>query len=286
MARAGLGSSWSAGRTDSDRVVRKNSNLGWANLLWIDAVGNGTVPHDGLIVSRSSQITNQCRFHGLLEQVARYLRHRTTEASTTEVQYEVRMREESRQSHENPESVRRIRNEARQVHGCSWGQSTKLDAALVTRQGKSKRHISQRESRYGPWAGGTRWTGVTAAPNHGGQQVQAIGVQWRLSRRSGGQRLTTGVRGVRVVESGSQSCRGPGRDRGCEQGIVLCVERRVGETGVIGRVRYREKPGARRQRFAATLRDPRRRSSHLIGTDAPCAACESSTVRQSRRVET
>ena len=84
MAQAGLGSSWFRGRTTSDRVARNSSNLGWENLVWIDAVGNGMVPHDGLTVSRSSQITNQYEFHGQLQQVARYSRHKMVKTSTTE----------------------------------------------------------------------------------------------------------------------------------------------------------------------------------------------------------
>ncbi len=82
IGHGGLGSSWPIRWNAPDRVARKNTNLGWASLVWIDAVRNGMVLHNGLIVSELPD-RQSIRVSRAAGTSCRHPRRRTAKTSTT-----------------------------------------------------------------------------------------------------------------------------------------------------------------------------------------------------------
>ncbi|KAK5632937.1 hypothetical protein RRF57_008651 [Xylaria bambusicola] len=93
--------------------------------------------------------------------------------------------------------------------------------------------------------------------------------------------------------SGSQGRSGPGCGRGREQGFPLSVERRAGETALVGRADCEGEAGRQKTALRSDAKRPWStiRASHRFvqGRGHLCLharADQSSSIRQSRRPET
>ncbi len=154
-----------------------------------------------------------------------------------------------------------------------------LYPAMVTRQDKLRWY--RPNSHYHPevhmyFGGGHIEWALPPPSNHRKQQAQRVGMDGDYGNSM---KLRT------TADNGGESLkeqRGPGTDRGCWQGSLSASSGDLEKRLWLDKWLLKRGAGARGQRFAGTLRDPGRRSSHLIGRDHPCAACKSSSIGQSQ----